>query len=116
MGQVENYNNPTAYLRGLVSPMISFNGKHLEKSETLYHYKSLLLAIQTVCTGDDILYFCKIPSGNCKYTGAIERINCFKHTTETHIKEGQSDTLEIIIQELVTYACFLFMIYRPYCQ
>lgn len=76
MGWVENYNNPTAYLRGLVSPMISFNGKHLEKSESLYHYKSLLLAIQTVCTGDDILYFCKIPSGNCKYTGAIERINC----------------------------------------
>lgn len=35
MEQVENYNNSTAYLRGVVSQMRSFSGKHLEKSETL---------------------------------------------------------------------------------
>ena len=35
MGQVESYNNSTAYLRGLLIQMRSLNGKHLEKSETL---------------------------------------------------------------------------------
>lgn len=57
---------------------------------------SLLLTIQTVCSEEDILYFCKIPCGNCKYKIYI-MTSLFRHTTETHIKEGKSDTLEIMI-------------------
>lgn len=66
MEWVGNYNNSIAYLRGLVSQMRSLSGKHLEKSELLNRYKLLLLTNLTVCTEDDILYFCKIPCGNCK--------------------------------------------------
>lgn len=90
--------------------MSSLNGKHLEKSETLCQRKSFLLTIKQCTLRKTFSIFIKFHVGTANIRGLYNELIA---QIGNHTKEGQSDTPEIMIQESVTYACFLFMIYSP---